>query len=181
MSTPNTTTSPTIPTSTSTTSGPNPILLVEIVPIEKWTNKILKKDQNIITKYTVKILAQNMTQTEMTNKSNDNYTIFKTPEELEKYIKDKTNIYLIKDGSTKQNIDNDDKKLLVDSTLPAGVTETIQNASSNIGKEIEKQSGNITDWFGSVGKKISDANPSKIGGKRKTRKKSSRNKSRSRS
>jgi hypothetical protein len=131
MSTPNTTTSPTIPTSTSTTSVSNPILLVEIVPIEKWTNKILKKDQNIITKYTVEILAQNMTQTRMTdtNNSNDNHTIFKNEGELTEYInKNKTNIYLInKDGITTQDINDEVKKLFVDPTLPEGTLTDMKN------------------------------------------------------
>jgi hypothetical protein len=152
----------------------SPILLVEIVPIEKWgataKNIFGKKDQEIITKYTVEILAQNTS-----GNTPPEHTIFKTEDDLKEYIKDK-NIYLInKDGTTKV-INDDVKKILVDPNLPAGVRETIKNASSNIGKEIEKQSGNITDWVRSVGEKIVEANPAPQpidtkGGERKTKRK----------
>ena len=121
-------------------------VLLQIVPNEKWiTTKKVETSPDSITKYTVKTLVKNMSNTVPPE-----YTKFKSADELRTYISNNSNIYVIKtntQGTTTTQVDNDNVdsivdnlNLLFDPTPQTGRFESIKN-------ELGKQSNQISRWL----------------------------------
>ena len=104
-----------------------PILMLEIVP--STTVKNTDGSGDIVTKYSVEILAQNTTGQPINNNDTNNYTKFRSIQELEKYKSEhEKNIQIIDSNCRDEKNSINDYSLLVNKDKPLNAKETMQIA-----------------------------------------------------
>jgi hypothetical protein len=120
------TTAPPLQTPNSSNTNP-PILMLKIVPTT--TVKNTDGSGDIVTKYSVEVLAQNTTGLPIVNNDVNNYSKFRTTEELEKYKSDnEKNIQIIDSNCRDEKCSVVDTSLLVNPNKPLTNMETIKVA-----------------------------------------------------